>query len=136
MNSRILSAVGLFIASIFVGYNILSTVEPVQAQQPVIPSYLELMSMMHSNKEAKSVSKVDTIEVSYDVNTQEVSVKGTADAIVNVTTTGELKPVVKWRTKVIEKEAASGYPYIKSVGIMPDSIKAISPLSKVKSYGK
>ena len=77
MNSRILLAVGLFIASMLVGYNILSTVEPVQAQQPVVPSYLELMSMMHSNKEAKSVSKVDTIEVSYNVNTQEVSVKGT-----------------------------------------------------------
>ena len=136
MNSRILSTIGFFAISLLVGYNLISTVEPVQAQQPVIPSYLELMSIMHSNKEAKSVSKVDTIEVSYDVNTQEVSVKGTADAIVNVTTTGELKPVVKWRTKVIEKEVASGYPYIKSVGIMPDSIKAISPLSKVKSYGK
>ena len=71
-----------------------------------------------------------------DLSTLEVSVKGTTDAIVNVKTIGEPKPVIKWRTKIIEKEVASGYPYIKSVGIMPDSIKAISPLSKVKSYGK
>ena len=122
MNSRILSAVGLFIASIFVGYNILSTVEPVQAQQPVIPSYLELMSMMHSNKEAKSVSKVDTIEVSYDVNTQEVSVKGTADAIVNVT------PVVKWRTKV--KEVNTGFPKVRSIANLPEDVKPLSPFTK------
>jgi hypothetical protein len=128
MNSRILSAVGLFIASIFVGYNILSTVEPVQAQQPVIPSYLELMSMMHSNKEAKSVSKIDTIEVSYDVNTQEVSVKGTADAIVNVTTTGELKPVVKWRTKV--KEVNTGFPKVRSIANLPEDVKPLSPFTK------
>ena len=119
MNSRILSAVGLFIASIFVGYNILSTVEPVQAQQPVIPSYLELMSMMHSNKEAKSVSKVDTIEV---------SVKGTADAIVNVTTTGELKPVVKWRTKV--KEVNTGFPKVRSIANLPEDVKPLSPFTK------
>ena len=28
------------------------------------------------------------------------------------------------------------YPYIKSIGTMPDSIKAISPLSKVNSHDK
>ena len=54
----------------------------------------------------------------------------------NVKTIGEPKPIVKWRTKTIEKEVASGYPYIKSVGTMPDSVKAISPLSKVNSHGK
>ena len=109
MNGRIMSIAILFGASVLVGYNLIGTIEPVQAQQPVVPSYLELMSMMHSNskKEESSVSKVDTITVSYDVNTQEVSVKGTTDAIVNVTTTGELKPVVKWRTKV--KEVNTGY---------------------------
>ena len=86
-----------------------------------------------NSEENKSVDKID---VEVDLSTLEVSVKGTTDAIVNVKTIGEPKPVVKWRTKVIEKEAASGYPYIKSVGIMPDSIKAISPLSKVNSHGK
>lgn len=131
MNSRILPAVGLFIASVFVGYNMISTVEPVQAQQPVVPSYLELMSMLHSNskkEDKQSVSKVDTITVSYDLNTQEVSVKGTTDAIVNVTTTGELKPVVKWRTKV--KEVNIGFPKVKSIANMPEDVKPISPFTK------
>ena len=133
MNGRILSTAILFIASILVGYNLIGTVEPVQAQQPVVPSYLELMSMMHSNskKEESSVSKVDTITVSYDVNTQEVSVKGTTDAIVNVTTIGELKPIVKWRTKV--KEVNNGYPKVRSIARMPEDTKPIEPFTKVNT---
>ena len=86
-----------------------------------------------NSEESKSVDKID---VEVDLSTLEVSVKGTTDAIVNVKTIGEPKPIVKWRTKTIEKEVASGYPYIKSVGTMPDSIKAISPLSKVNSHDK
>ena len=129
MNSRILSTIGFFAISLLVGYNLISTVEPVQAQQPVVPSYLELMSMMNSNKEEKqSVSKVDTITVSYDVNTQEVSVKGTADAIVNVTTTGELKPVVKWRTRV--KEVNTGFPKVRGIANMPEDVKPLAPFTK------
>lgn len=133
MNGRILSTAILFVASILVGYNLIGTVEPVQAQQPVVPSYLELMSMMHSNskKEESSVSKVDTITVSYDVNTQEVSVKGTTDAIVNVTTTGELKPIVKWRTKV--KEVNNGYPKVRSIARMPEDTKPIEPFTRVNA---
>ena len=132
MNNRILSAVCLFLASAFVGYNIISTVEPVQAQPPVIPSYLEMLSMMHSNQKVQSVSKVDTIEVSYDVNTQEVSVKGTTDAIVNVLTTGELKPVVKWKTRV--KEVNTGYPKVSSIANLPEDTKPISPFTKDSGY--
>lgn len=132
MNNRILSAVCLFLASAFVGYNIISTVEPVQAQPPVVPSYLEMLSMMHSNQKVQSVSKVDTIEVSYDVNTQEVSVKGTTDAIVNVTTTGELKPVVKWKTRV--KEVNTGYPKVSSIANLPEDTKPISPFTKDFGY--
>ena len=130
MNGRIMSTAILFVASVLVGYNLIGTVEPIQAQQPVVPSYLELMSMMRSNskKEESSVSKVDTITVSYDVNTQEVSVKGTTDAIVNVTTTGELKPVVKWRTKV--KEVNTGFPKVRSVANLPEDVKPLSPFTK------
>ena len=130
MNGRIMSTAILFVASVLVGYNLIGTVEPIQAQQPVVPSYLELMSMMHSNskKEESSVSKVDTITVSYDVNTQEVSVKGTTDAIVNVTTAGELKPVVKWRTKV--KEVNTGFPKVRSVANLPEDVKPLSPFTK------
>lgn len=130
MNGRIMSIAILFGASVLVGYNLIGTIEPVQAQQPVVPSYLELMSMVHSNskKEESSVSKVDTITVSYDVNTQEVSVKGTTDAIVNVTTTGELKPVVKWRTKV--KEVNTGFPKVRSIANLPEDVKPLSPFTK------
>ncbi len=130
MNRRIMPTAILFVASVLVGYNLIGTVEPIQAQQPVVPSYLELMSMMHSNskKEESSVSKVDTITVSYDVNTQEVSVKGTTDAIVNVTTTGELKPVVKWRTKV--KEVNTGFPKVRSIANLPEDVKPLSPFTK------
>lgn len=130
MNGRIMSIAILFGASVLVGYNLIGTIEPVQAQQPVVPSYLELMSMMHSNskKEESSVSKVDTITVSYDVNTQEVSVKGTTDAIVNVTMTGELKPVVKWRTRV--KEVNTGFPKVRSIANLPEDVKPLSPFTK------
>lgn len=130
MNGRIMSIAILFGASVLVGYNLIGTIKPVQAQQPVVPSYLELMSMMHSNskKEESSVSKVDTITVSYDVNTQEVSVKGTTDAIVNVTTIGELKPVVKWRTKV--KEVNTGFPKVRSIANLPEDVKPLSPFTK------
>lgn len=132
MNSRILSATILFVASLFVGYNIIGTVEPVQAQQPVVPSYLELMSMMHSKNDKPSVSNVDTITVSYNVNTQEVSVRGTTDAIVNVTTTGELKPVVKWRTKV--KEVNTGFPKVRSIANMPEDVKPLSPFTNTNPH--
>lgn len=130
MNGRIMSIAILFGASVLVGYNLIGTIEPVQAQQPIVPSYLELMSMMHSNskKEELSVSKVDTITVSYDVNTQEVSVKGTTDAIVNVTMTGELKPVVKWRTRV--KEVNTGFPKVRSIANLPEDVKPLSPFTK------
>lgn len=133
MNNRMLTVVGMFVVSVFIGRQMFATTEVIQAQ-PVMPSIVELPNFPKVIKEEKK--SVDEIDVEVDLSTLEVSVKGTTDAIVNVKTIGEPKPVVKWRTKVIEKEVASGYPYIKSVGIMPDSIKAISPLSKVKSYGK
>lgn len=52
MNSRIVSVVLMFFASIYIGWNLVNTTEVVQAQ-PVIPSYLELMSMTHSKTEEK-----------------------------------------------------------------------------------
>lgn len=133
MNFRFITAIGMFIASCIIGFGLRQTVTVVQAA-PVIPSPIEMPKFpIVNSEENKSVDKID---VEVDLSTLEVSVKGTTDAIVNVKTIGEPKPVVKWRTKVIEKEVASGYPYIKSIGITPDSIRAISPLSKVKSYGK
>ena len=127
MTSRVLSVLVVFLASIFVGWNLIGTTEKVQAQ-PVIPSYLELMSMTKSQIKEKSSVSIDTINIAVDVNTQEVSIKGTTDAVVNVTTTGEIKPVVKWRTKV--KEVNTGFPKVSSIANLPEDVKPLSPFTK------
>lgn len=127
MTSRVLSVLVVFFASIFVGWNLIGTTEKVQAQ-PVIPSYLELMSMTKSQIKEKSSVSIDTINIAVDVNTQEVSIKGTTDAVVNVTTTGEVKPVVKWRTKV--KEVNTGFPKVSSITNLPEDVKPLSPFTK------
>lgn len=127
MTSRVLSVLVVFFASIFVGWNLIGTTEKVQAQ-PVIPSYLELMSMTKPQIKEKSSVSIDTINIAVDVNTQEVSIKGTTDAVVNVTTTGEIKPVVKWRTKV--KEVNTGFPKISSIANLPEDVKPLSPFTK------
>ena len=46
----------------------------------------------------------------------------------NVTTTGELKPVVKWRTKV--KEVNTGFPKVSSIANLPEDVKPLSPFTK------
>lgn len=127
MTSRVLSVLVVFFASIFVGWNLIGTTEKVQAQ-PVIPSYLELMSMTKPQIKEKSSVSIDTINIAVDVNTQEVSIKGTTDAVVNVTTTGEVKPVVKWRTKV--KEVNTGFPKVSSIANLPEDVKPLSPFTK------
>lgn len=127
MNSRIVSVVLMFFASIYIGWNLVNTTEVVQAQ-PVIPSYLELMSMTHSKTEEKKSAGIDTINVSVDISTHEVSVNGTTDAIVNVTTTGEIKPIVKYRTKV--KEVNTGFPKVSSIANLPENTKPLSPFTK------
>nr|DAP92691.1 MAG TPA: hypothetical protein [Caudoviricetes sp.] len=130
MNSRIVSVVLIFFASIYIGWNLVNTTEVVQAQ-PVIPSYLELMSMTHSKTEEKKSAGIDTINVSVDISTHEVSVNGTTDAIVNVTTTGEVKPIVKYRTKV--KEVNTGFPKVSSIANLPEDTKPLSPFTKNNS---
>lgn len=127
MTSRVLSVLVVFLASIFVGWNLIGTTEKVQAQ-PVIPSHLELMSMTKPQIKEKSSVSIDTINIAVDVNTQEVSIKGTTDAVVNVTTTGEVKPVVKWRTKV--KEVNTGFPKVSSIANLPEDVKPLSPFTK------
>ena len=127
MNSRIVSVVLIFFASIYIGWNLVNTTEVVQAQ-PVIPSYLELMSMTHSKTEEKKSAGIDTINVSVDISTHEVSVNGTTDAIVNITTTGEIKPIVKYRTKV--KEVNTGFPKVSSIANLPEDTKPLSPFTK------
>lgn len=130
-----LTVVGMFVTSVIIGRQIFATTEVIQAQ-PVTPSIVEVPIFPKINNEEKK--SVDEIDVEIDLSTLEVSVKGATDAIVNVKTMGEPKPIVKWKTKVIEKEkiTQSGYPYSKKIGVIPDSIKAISPLTIVEENGQ
>lgn len=127
MTSRVLSVLVVFFASIFVGWNLVGTTEKVQAV-PAIPSYLELMSITKPQNVEKPSVSIDTINIAVDVNTQEVSVKGTTDAVVNITTVGEVKPIVKWKTKV--KEVNTGFPKVSSVATLPEDVKPLSPFTK------
>lgn len=136
MNIRILSVVSMFIASIFVGYNLLPT-EQVQAQTLVIPSPVEMPYLKNIQPNKKELSTPE-IDVQIDLSTKEVSVKGTVDAKVNVTTIGKPKPIVKWKTRVkkeVHKDTV-GYPYVKSVGRMPTDSKPISILETIDENGK
>ena len=112
MNRKVLSLVSMFVASFIVGYNMLSTTQEVQASPPVFISPIELASLMKMEK------PVENIDVEYNVETQEVTVKGTTgNQNVKVTITGEVKPdtVIKWRTKIKEKLARNGYPHIAAM---------------------
>lgn len=117
MTNKLLSVGTMLVLSLIVGYNLISPIEPVQASPPVIPSYLELSSMLRPKTET---AKTDTVNVTYDLSTKEMTVNSTSNAVVNVTTTGEVKPVVKYRTKIVEKEVSTGYPYIKAMNKVPD----------------
>lgn len=128
MNSRMLTVVAMFAVSILVGRRMFATTEVVQAQ-PVIPSIVELPNFPRVIKEERK--SVDEINVELDLSTLEVTVKGTTDAIVNVKTTGEPKPIVKWKTKVIEKEIQTGYPKVKAISEISENEFPTTPLSIV-----
>ena len=131
MNFRFITAVGMFIASCIIGFGLRQTVTVVQAA-PVIPSPIEMPKFpIVNSEENKSVDKID---VEVDLSTLEVSVKGTTDAKVNVKTTGEPKPVVKWKTKVIEKTNSTGYPKVKAISKVSDDESPTTPLTIVDKY--
>lgn len=134
MNSRMLTVIGMFAISVIVGRQLFPITEVVQAQ-PVIPSPIELPSFPRVIEEKKSV---DNIDVEVDLSTMEISVKGTTDAIVNVKTTGQPKPEVKWKTKVIEKEKIvhSGYPLLKAMIKVSEEEKTNNSPTKVLNNQK
>lgn len=137
MSIRILSVVSMFIASIFVGYNLLPT-EQIQAQPLVIPSPVEIPYFSNIPQPVEKEMSVPEIDVQIDLSTKEVSVKGTTDARVNVITVNEPKTVVKWKTKV-KKEVyrdTINYPYVQSVGKTPTDSKPISILKIIDKDGK
>ena len=131
MNFRFITAVGMFLASCIIGFGLRQTVTVVQAA-PVIPSPIEMPKFpIVNSEESKSVDKID---VEVDLSTLEVSVKGTTDAKVNVKTTGEPKPVVKWKTKVIEKTNSTGYPKVNAISKVSDDESPTTPLTIVDKY--
>lgn len=112
MNRKVLSIVSMFVASFLVGYTLLPSTQPIQANTPVFVSPIELASMM------KMERPVEEINVEVNVETQEVTVKGTTgNQNVKVTVTGEIKPdtIVKWRTKTKKKVINTGYPRLKNI---------------------
>ena len=52
----------------------------------------------------------------------------------NVKTTGEPKPVVKWKTKVIEKTNSTGYPKVNAISKVSDDESPATPLTIVDKY--
>lgn len=125
MTVRVLSVVSMFIVSIFIGYNMFNSTEKLQAQTPVVPSYLEMLSISKSKVEERP--SVTEIDVSIDLSTKEVTVKGTSDAIVNISTFGEPTPIVKYKTKLKRDTVSTGYPYVNSIGKL--NADPISPFS-------
>lgn len=101
----------LFIASCIIGYNIPPGAQTIHASPPVTLSPIELSSLL------KVPKTTETIDVTINLETQEVSINGNADIAVNVKTISEPKPkvITKYRTIVKEKEVQTGYPYISSI---------------------
>lgn len=132
MNGKILSVVGIFLTSCIIGYNLIPTTEVIQARPPVfIP--VELPPLANKPIEEEKAEEVD---VDIDLSTLEVKVKGNTATKVNVNMTGEPKPVIKWKTKVIEKviKDGTGYPYMKHMGQIPDSVKPTPILKVMNKY--
>lgn len=69
MNSRMLTVVAMFVASIFVGRQMFATTEIIQAQ-PVTPSIVEVPIFPKVNKEEKK--SVDEINVEVDLDRKSV----------------------------------------------------------------
>lgn len=124
MSIKIGTVASFFIISIIIGCNLLPTTVVVQAAEPVIPSIIELPKFDKIEK-----MSVDEINVEVDLSTLEVSVNGTTDAKVNVKTVGEPTPIVKWKTKLVEKEVNNGYPYVKNISKVSTCETPISPIN-------
>lgn len=132
MLKKILLFGALFCASLLVGFKAMDQNE-VQAAMPVFPSYLELLHMQNSITKEEAVCRVDTVNVTVDLYTQEVSVQsGTANNLfVNVNTVGEIPVVAKVTTETKVDTLSTGYPYIKSMGNVSD----LKPI-KLGFYGE
>ena len=122
MTTRILSVMVIFIACLFIGFNVTNITEEVQAMP--IPTLIEMPKFTPL---AYSEKKSATVDINVDLKSREVSVKGTADA--NVKIVQEDKPVIKYRTKIKrDTTVVSTHPYVKMP--VPDPV----PLKKALGY--
>ncbi len=110
MKYRNLVIASTFLLSVAIGRHMFPVVEDVQAKPPELV-YLST-PISEDLKKIMSPKTVDTIDVNIDLATNYIAVKGTKDAVVNVTTVNE--PPTKWRTKVVEKPVTDN-PYAKRV---------------------
>ena len=123
MKSRTLTVVAMFLASALVGYNMFPSIQSVQAAPQLNPLVVELPQLnLPSTNDPQPESAV--IDVEYNLETQELTVHGNTDAQVNFRTVGEVKPIVKWKTKI--KEVEVPVEIIKEVPI--EVIKEIASL--------
>ena len=129
MKSRTLTVVAMFLASILVGYNMFPSIQSVQAAPQLNPLVVELPQLnLPSIKDPQPEPTV--IDVEYNLETQELTVHGNADAQVNFRTVGEIKPIVKWKTKIKEVEVPvnTGYPFIKGMTKVTEKLPSLSEM--------
>ena len=126
MKKNITPVLIMFAVSTIIGYNMIMTVEPIQAHPPVVISPIEFPKF-NNVKES-----VEQIEVTFNLETQEVSVTGTTDANVNFKTIGEQKPIVKYitKTKIIEAEK-KGHPFVRKMRDVSE--QPINPLTTLSN---
>lgn len=101
----------LFVASCIIGYNIPPGAQTIHASPPVTLSPIELSSLL------KVPKTTETVDVTVNLETQEVSINGNTNIAVNVKTIGEPKPkvITKYRTIVKEREGPPSYPLVSSI---------------------
>lgn len=107
MNKKFLYS-AILVLSIFIGRGLILNAEQVKASPPIILSPLEF-------PKKEIVKSVEYINVNVDWETQNVSVTGATEAIVDVTTSGKITPKVIYKKVIQEKVVKTGYPFTKAI---------------------
>lgn len=133
MKSRTLTVVAMFVASIFVGYNMFPSIQSVQAAPQLNPLIVEMPQLDITPKDPIP-EEPSYLDVEYNVETQEVTINGNVDAHVNFRTVGEVKPIVKWKTKIKEVPVNTGYPFIKGMTKVTESLPSLTEM--INNHGE
>lgn len=107
MNKKFLYS-AILILSILIGRGLILNIEQVKAGPPIILSPLEF-------PKKEIVKSVEHINVNVDWETQNISVTGATEAIVDVTTSGKITPKVIYKKVIQEKVVKTGYPFTKAI---------------------